>query len=374
MSHEQIQDDHMDINLLHYHHSVIRWEKPILIIGKPGAGKTETICQCVCKQMESDKNILVAAPTGFLARRFRAILPTKVDCETVHSAFHIPVDLNEQSSTNWHLSEYDIIVVDEISMISEKNFQHILHTISRLIFRPGLIFRTNFYFLNGQHRVGDSDYLTFLNHIRHWIPTDTVLQQIQEGRILCPDGQLHPDRVIKAFQDNPQSTFLTFTNAAANKLNSLITSALFTNKQPLAYCQLDSDTDLSPIYKDMRVMITQNRDKPQNIVNGQIASIEMCHNATIILKLPGNKLVATYPVTSTSANTQTATYPFRLGYTNTMCKDQGQTLDKAILWFDQDIIPPGTAYVTLSRVQKLIDLLFLTPLKSSFFQPVQQPF
>ena len=39
MSHEQIQDDHMDINLPHYHHSVIRWEKPILIIGKPGAGK-----------------------------------------------------------------------------------------------------------------------------------------------------------------------------------------------------------------------------------------------------------------------------------------------------------------------------------------------
>ena len=357
MSHEQIQDDLMDIDLPHYHHSVIRWEKPILIIGKPGAGKTETICQCVCKQMENDKNILVAAPTGFLARRFRAILHTEVDCETVHSAFHIPVDLNQQASTNWHLSEYDIVIIDEISMISEKNFQHILHTISRLIFRPVLVVcgdyaqqqpfeklahrtvnvssplndksfvsSTYCYFLNGQHRVGDSDYLAFLNHIRHWIPTDAVLQQIQEGRILCPDGQLHPDQVIKAFQDNPQSTFLTFTNAAANKLNSLITSALFANRQPLAYCQLDSDTDLSPIYKHMRVMITQNRDKTQNIVNGQIASIELCHNATIILKLPGTKLVATYPVTSTSANTPTATYPFRLGYANTMCKAQGQTL------------------------------------------------
>ena len=69
------------------------------------------------------------------------------------------------------------------------------------------------------------------------------------------------------------------------------------NAQPLAYVQLESDTDISPIYKGMRVMITQNRDKPQNVVNGQMASVEICHNSTVILKLPGNKLVATYPLT-----------------------------------------------------------------------------
>jgi hypothetical protein len=44
-------------------------------------------------------------------------------------------------------------------------------------------------------------------------------------------------------------------------------------------------------------MITQNRDKPQNVVNGEMASMEICHNATVILKLPGNKLVATNLVT-----------------------------------------------------------------------------
>ena len=44
-------------------------------------------------------------------------------------------------------------------------------------------------------------------------------------------------------------------------------------------------------------MITQNRDKPQNVVNGEMASVEICHNATVILKLPGNKLVATNLVT-----------------------------------------------------------------------------
>ena len=178
-----------------------------------------------------------SSPAGFLASRFRAILPEEVTCETVHSAFHIPVNVNERPSTNWNLSHYDIIIIDEISMISESNFQHVLDTFNRLIFKPVLVVSGDYaqqqpleklanrtvnvssplnnqsflasayqYILNGQHRVGDSDYLSFLNHIRHWIPTEALLQQVQEGRVLCPDGVLDPQRVIEAFQANPDST------------------------------------------------------------------------------------------------------------------------------------------------------------------------
>ena len=48
----------------------------------------------------------------------------------------------------------------------------------------------------------------------------------------------------------------------------------------------------------MRVMITQNHDKTLNIVNGQMAVVERLHNSTVIPKLPGDNLVATYHVTS----------------------------------------------------------------------------
>ena len=156
-----------------------------------------------------------------------------------------------------------------------------------------------------------------------------------------------------------------------NKLNTSITSSLYANAQPLGYFELYTNTDISPIYKGMRVMITQNRDKAQNIVNGQMATVEHCHNATVILKLPGSTLVSTYPVTFNTDNGQKTTYPFHIGYANTMCKAQGQTLTKAILWFDQANIPPGTAYVALSGVRKLNDVFFLTPFKTSFFKPVQ---
>ena len=44
-------------------------------------------------------------------------------------------------------------------------------------------------------------------------------------------------------------------------------------------------------------------------------------------------------------------YPFVPGYTMTICKRQGQTLDNIIVWFDTATLGPGTAYVALSRVK-----------------------
>ena len=75
-------------------------------------------------------------------------------------------------------------------------------------------------------------------------------------------------------------------------------------------------------------------------MKGQIATVERCHNTTVILRLPSNKLVPTYPVTLKCQDKSKTCYSFRIGYANTMCKAQGQTLTKAILWFDIDKIPP----------------------------------
>ena len=86
----------------------------------------------------------------------------------------------------------------------------------------------------------------------------------------------------------------------------------------------------------------------------------------MILKLQNN-IVAIYPVTI-SRNGHTITlYHVRPAYASTICKAQGQTLGKVAIWFDVDNISPGTAYVALSRVKKLTDVYFLTPLKSVYF-------
>ena len=169
-----------------------------------------------------------------------------------------------------------------------------------------------------------------------------------------------------AFQSNPNSVLLTITNNAANKINNMVVSMLFKNAQPIANCQLDSKTSMTSIYVGMRVMITQNRDKQRNIVNGQMATIHMCHNATVLLKLPRNKIDATHPVTFESSDGKRTCYPFHVTYATTMSKAQGQTLEKAILWFGIDHIPVGTAYVALSKVCKLTDVFFCHTIENCF--------
>ena len=108
----------------------------------------------------------------------------------------------------------------------------------------------------------------------------------------------------------------------------------------------------------MRIVITKNRDRANNVVNGQLGIVHTVQNDTVFLKLPTGKVVNVYPVTCLKNGQQQTVYPFLAAYA-TMCKAQGQTLQKAVLRFDIDRIPPGTAYVALSRVKTLNDIFFL---------------
>ena len=57
------------------------------------------------------------------------------------------------------------------------------------------------------------------------------------------------------------------------------------------------------------------------------------------------------------------------GYSLTICNAQGQTLSKALIWFDVDYVPMAPGYVAISRLKNLNDMLLLTPLKVTHFRP-----
>ena len=153
-------------------------------------------------------------------------------------------------------------------------------------------------------------------------------------------------------------------------INTLVSEVLFSNAQALGTLQLDDNCEPRTVYKGMRVTITQNRDKMNNVVNGMCAIVHTLHNSTLILRLAGNILVSIYPVTFWNNNQQITAYPIRLAYATTICKVQGQTLETAVIWFDIDDIPAGTAYVAMSRVKRQQDIYFLTPLKPLFFKTI----
>ena len=380
----------------------IDWKKPIVVTGEAGCGKSYTINSIVTYLLANDATVLVAAPTGFLASVFKAILPNNAKCETVHASFHFPVDTADiPPSINWQLSNFDVIIIDEISMIPPTIFEHILKTINVLLFRPVVLFAGDVeqqqpfcrqngrimqlqsafdnslflsmsytYKLLTQHRVGDSAYFAFLKTVRNWVPTQQVLDEIHEGHVISDDDVISNDTILKAFSIHSNNTILTFTKQAANRANEVIIDSIFAKENPLAFVQLDWNLPPINIYHGMRVVITQNRDKIAGIVNGQMAYVHTVHNNSVYLKLPDDKVVAVYPVTIKTDEKSQTLYPFCPAYATTICKAQGQTLDKIVVWFDIDAIPPGTVYVALSRVKSHNDIYFMRKLQPCFFTPV----
>ena len=80
--------------------------------------------------------ILVATPTGFLGTQYKDKFGDDIDTDTIHAAFHYPVNPAERPRYNWNISNYDIVIIDELSMIPIKIFEHILATVSKLPIRP----------------------------------------------------------------------------------------------------------------------------------------------------------------------------------------------------------------------------------------------
>ena len=385
------------------------WTKVISITGKPGTGKSKCLHACIEYAVASQLKCLVATPTGFLASTYRALFDTDVDANTIHSSFSIPID-STPPKINWSLSTYDVIIIDEVSMVPLSVFTHIMATLHELPTRPVVVICgdkfqmppivtqnestvnaesvyhlptlnviSNAYNLTQQYRCTDQQYSEILDHRRWWKPTAEIMRVLQQDRLLHDLREISDRQLLSVIRNNLSSTFLAVSRNAVSRINNLILQNLFPSNSLLAAVKMDDDEPPKNIYRDMRVLITQNRDKKNGVVNGQPATVVMVQGATIILKLPNGKKVSVYPVSAPATTPAdqddqvhaiNTCYPFVPGYAITICKSQGQTIENAIVWFDTEILGPGAAYVALSRVKTLDSIKFLTPLQLSHFKPV----
>ena len=104
-------------------------------------------------------------------------------------------------------------------------------------------------------------------------------------------------------------------------LTYLLKTHCFSDSLALAAIQFNCDLPELPVYVNMRVMITQNRDKKQNVVNGHLATAQLVRNKTIFLKFPNGKVVNTYLVTYRNPSGIIRTvYPFLPAYALTYAK------------------------------------------------------
>ena len=180
-------------------------------------------------------------------------------------------------------------------MVPVKIFEHILATLSELPIRPIVLLAgddrqlppiekidgkiqstktvmtssklTNItvkILLTVQHRSEDEYYSGFLQHIRLWRPSQHLLNEIQAEKTLYTEDSTD-EELLKRLQNFPTSTVITVSHNAANRINNVVLNSIFDSSSCLGYVNSDCDLGRIPVYRGMKVMITQNRDKRRQL-------------------------------------------------------------------------------------------------------------
>lgn len=99
------------------------WGKIDLLLGKPGTGKSQVLIRIVHECFQCRLKSLILTPVALLATRYRDLFgTTHVEANTIHSAFNIPVNDKQNHHINFALEGYDILIVDEASIIGANTF------------------------------------------------------------------------------------------------------------------------------------------------------------------------------------------------------------------------------------------------------------
>ena len=180
------------------------WRQYVLVKGKPGTGKSHAIKVAIQQTLDNGYKVACATPTGFLQSTYRAeFIEDNFEANTIHSMFRYPVNSTERPQINWNVGQYDLLIVEELSMVPKKIFSHVANTLNQLHVRPvallcgdqqqqqpietvegrttqtkGILYDKEFYkscivfnFLE-QHRCSDPLYQEYLNTLRYAVAGD----------------------------------------------------------------------------------------------------------------------------------------------------------------------------------------------------------
>ncbi|KAL9976522.1 hypothetical protein ACROYT_G013836 [Oculina patagonica] len=275
---------------------------------------------------------------------------------------------------NFTLNKYDLVVVDEASMVSSPVFNVMANPFNRLNVRPVVIFAGDkcqqqlLQTVDGQVRATTS----IINNGA--FTSQNSVDEMQEGIVMCPDGPLSDDELWTAFRSRTDMSVMSVSRRGAQRINQIVVARQFAGQQPISAIPCDfvlPDAEDIPVFRHMEVVITENRDKAASVVNGQDAVVITSHNNTVVLQLPEGDKVFVYPVTRIDGDGERVTrYPFAPSYARTICKSQGQNIKHLTVWLDSHMVPVGTAYVALSRVRRKADISLLQSISASQLQPV----
>ena len=302
-----------------------------VLLGKPGCGKSQIIIRAMHPAIQQEHRVLLVAPVVLLAQGYREIFGEDLDCKTLHMAFNIQVNSNQTREVNFALNRYDMVVVDEGSLVSPESFQVVAATLNRLNCCPVVVIggdkkqqqplktvdrktgttrsihndqtfgaeNSVQHGLYQQFRVLDKDYAAFLDINRYLQPTQHQLDEFQSPLVLCPSGIFADEDIFHAYSNTADTVIMTVSRAAAQRVNQVIVDKLFAGQASLSQvpCALVADGAEILLHHGMQIVIMENRDKVCRVVNGQEATLVSNHNNRLVIQYHDGKRAFMYPVT-----------------------------------------------------------------------------
>ena len=393
--------------------------RPNFVTGPPGTGKTTVMDKCVRRCLRDGGRVLYALPAAQQASRVRAKHP-QADVDTCSGAFFLYRDAVEVMDL---LTQYDLVAVDEISQLSQTDFERIIQMWEAADKVPALVFAGDFWQLPGFSRAKgrepskatDSPRWSMVHQIelyQMWRCKDEVLKKKLEVLRTSRPTQAQLNDICRGhkawsghheptawdlqqlFRSHPKTIIATCIRRAAAKVNDLSIWILFTTrkKRRLATVPVDWESNADnydpdnnnelivgrppmplqmPLFKGMRLHLTRNVNKEADFVNGMEATVESYDSSSrcVHVVTKTGRQLAVYPMTDYVPDCGYVTaYPIRPGYASTIHKLQGAELEHITVWLDIKKAK-AAGYVAISRVQYDADYLLGGRVTRKHFRP-----
>ena len=113
---------------------------------------------------------------------------------------------------------------------------------------------------------------------------------------------------------------LTVSRNAAQRINEIAVQTIFMGMTAFASIEMDNAQSPKLLFKGMRVIIMQNRDKKNGVITGHNAEVLNFEQGTILVKLPNCNILAVHTVMEViEEGGKRVFYPLVLAYATTIC-------------------------------------------------------
>jgi len=391
---------------------ILQTQNNVFLTGGAGVGKT-TITREVIKEYESEaKKVAKLASTGMAA--------TLIGGQTLHSFLDLGIAENKEElkrSAKYEIkkkikkliSSMDLIVIDEISMVSDTLFEMIELRLKQADFRGSLLVVGDFLQLppvvRGSNEVKFAFESSAWNNfafkkieLTHIYRTDDIefIELLNAVRFGTIDEEIHNklNEYIKPLpNDLSDFTFLFGKNSSAQhhnraQLEFIDEELVIKEAQVIKHLKSTQEKEIERFMEDARiekelalkvgvpVLFTRNAWNYFNGEKGVVINIDM--NYVYVQKSDG-KVIKLEAVAQSKARWKEKSvkgkkemveeniftvyqFPIKLAFAITIHKSQGMSIENLIIQTNE-IFAPSQFYVALSRTSNPKHLILIAPLK-----------